>query len=252
MCSSVRCNSNFLEEVMVENKDGQSWSSVDCYVHERQLVLSLCLDKLQGSRAPSLHRSVLLANTMRHIQKEMTQEKEGPPENLCSRQISQSQLVMPLHTPESQFQPPDCIPALSDMDQGGVDLTCSRCAEEVEIEMDVSFFPSGFVTSSSSTPFTDKVFTDSGLIGLTSLLEAGNTQGYLTDLALDDIFDDIDTSMYDSSEMSSTMTCVFCSVSHLFAGDEETKVLPDCPSASSLQCSPTDLNDIMEVLVGLV
>ncbi|KAI4873308.1 hypothetical protein NFI96_008056 [Prochilodus magdalenae] len=242
MCSSVRCSTSFLEEVMVENKNGQSWRSDDCYVHERQLVLSLCLDKLQGSRMPSLHRSVLLANTMRHIQWEITQEKECPPGNLCSRQIPQFQEARPLHVLESQFQAPDGISILSDIDLGCVDLACSRCAEKVEINMDVSYLPSAFVTSSSYTPFTDS------LIGLTTLLEAGTTQGYLSDLALDDIFEDIDTSMYDSSEASSIMTCVFCSVSHLFGGDDETKVLRDCPSASPVQHSPTDLNDLDHIM----
>ncbi|XP_072546314.1 SERTA domain-containing protein 2-like [Salminus brasiliensis] len=229
-------------------------AQMTCYLQERQLVLSLCLDKLHGNRMPSLHRSVLLANTMRQIQREITEEKDGPPANPFSAQMPNSQVAMPFRTPEPQIQPLDCIPTLSDMDRGDVDLTCSRCAEEVEMEIDVSFFPSAFATSSSSTPFIDTVFTDSGLLGLTSLVEAGNTRGYLTDLSLDDIFEDIDTSMYDSSEAASLMTCVFCSVSHLF-GDEEAKVFSDCPSVSPLQCSPADLNDldhIMEVLVGLV
>ncbi|KAG9268535.1 SERTA domain-containing protein 2-like, partial [Astyanax mexicanus] len=228
----------------------ESEAQKTCYLQERQQMLRLCLDKLHDSRMPSLHRSVLLANTMRHIQREMTQEKGDPPAYLCSTTIPHSQVFTPLCTPEPQIQSLDCIPTLSDMDQGYVDLTCSRCAEEVEMEIDVSFFPSAFATSSSSTPFTD-----SSLLGLTSLLEAGNTLSYLTDLSLDDIFEDIDTSMFDSSEAASIRTCVLCSVSHLLAGDEETKVLSDCPSTSPLQCSHNDFNDldhIMEVLVGLV
>lgn len=32
-----------------------------------------------------------------------------------------------------------------------------------------------------------------------------NSLGYLTDLALDDIFEDIDTSMYDSSDIPSAL-----------------------------------------------
>lgn len=230
-------------------------AQVAFYLQERQQVLRLCLDKLHGSRMPSLHRSVLLANTMRHIQREMTQEKGDPPAHLSSTTVPYSQVTTPLCTPDPQIQPFDFIPALSDMDQGDVGLTCSKCAEEVEMEIDVSFFPSAFATSSSSTPFTDAVFTDSNLLGLTSLLETGNTLGYLTDLSLDDIFEDIDTSMFDSSEAASIRTCVFCSVSHLLAGDEETKILSDCPFTSPLQCSHNDLNDldhIMEVLVGLV
>lgn len=138
----------------------------------------------------------------------MTQEKGDPPAHLCSTTIPHSQVATPLRTPELQIQPLDFISTLSDTDQGDVDLTCSRCAEEVEMEVDVSFFPSAFATFSSFTPFTDTVFTDGSLLSLTSLLEAGNTRGYLMDLSLDDIFEDIDTSMFDSSEGASIMTCV--------------------------------------------
>lgn len=234
---------------MVGKKDGQRWSPDDCYVQERQLVLSLCLNKLQYSQVPSLCRFVLLANTMRQIQREITQEEENPPEKRCSTPQSHSQGATSFCMPEVLLQSSDCLPIMSYVDQGAGDLTCSSFAEKVEMEMEESFFPSAFATS-PSTPFTD-----SSLIGVMSVFEAGNSLACLNDLAIDDIFEDIDTSMFDSSDASSIMTCVFCSVSHMFDGDEGNKILPDCPLASPLQCSQTDLtglDHIMEVLVGLV
>lgn len=81
-----------------------------------------------------------------------------------------------------------------------------------------------------------------------------NSLGYLTDLALDDIFEDIDTSMYDSSDIPSALAGYpswVCGVSSW--GDEGLKMCFSYTSASMLQQCLTDLNDldhIMEILVN--
>lgn len=54
------------EKAEVQAQGGSSYLP---HLQQQQLVLSLCLDKLQRSRAElSLHRSVLLVNTLRQIQ----------------------------------------------------------------------------------------------------------------------------------------------------------------------------------------
>ncbi|KAJ8274935.1 hypothetical protein COCON_G00095600 [Conger conger] len=70
--------------------------------------------------------------------------------------------------------------------------------------------------------------------------EISNSTSYLTDLALDDIFEDIDTSMYDSTDFST-----------LASPDEGLKP-PACTPAGALQLCLADLSEldhIMEVLV---
>ncbi|KAF7690615.1 hypothetical protein HF521_012419 [Silurus meridionalis] len=137
------------------------------YPQQRQLVLDLCLDKLQScqSRAdPSLHRSVLLANTLRQIQQEMKLEGGDAPPPPSS----------------SQFPP----------------LTPRHVSELPPVSLDPSpSLPSGPV-STPSPALSDEVYskTPDSLFGT---FEITNSTSYLRDLALDDIFEDIDTSMYD-------------------------------------------------------
>lgn len=78
--------------------------------------------------------------------------------------------------------------------------------------------------------------------------EITNSTSYLTDLALDDIFEDIDTSMYDSSDIS----VLPCPAQRSGGVDDGLKSLSSCTSNSSLQLCLSDLNDldhIMEILV---
>ena len=73
--------------------------------------------------------------------------------------------------------------------------------------------------------------------------DAVNAMGYLNDLALDDIFEDIDTSMYETSDLSSA----WANGVSLWA-DEDVKVRPQ----GALQSCISDLNEldhIMEILV---
>uniref|UniRef100_A0A8C2C1C8 Si:dkey-177p2.6 n=1 Tax=Cyprinus carpio TaxID=7962 RepID=A0A8C2C1C8_CYPCA len=85
------------------------------YPQQRQLVLDLCLDKLQSCQRraePSLHRSVLLANTLRQIQQEMRQEGETclPPAPLGP---SLPLTSTPRHFPDLPPVPLDCPPPLT-------------------------------------------------------------------------------------------------------------------------------------------
>ncbi|XP_023665659.1 cell division cycle-associated protein 4-like [Paramormyrops kingsleyae] len=161
------------------------------YPQQRQLVLDLCLDKLQSVRThaePSLRRSVLLANTLRQIQEEMQRENGDSP----------------------SLTPPCVL-----QDEGSV-------PEDVANPLFGSF-------------------------------EITNSTSYMTDLALDDIFEDIDTSMYDTAD---TCALVFSSTWGLGSQssilDDGLKVLSSCTPASALQLCFTDLSDldhIMEILV---
>ncbi len=83
---------------------------------------------------------------------------------------------------------------------------------------------------------------------LFSSFEITNSTSYLTDLPLDDIFEDIDTSMYDDSD-----TSVLAFPAQRSSGvDDGLKTLSSCTSNSSLQLCFSDINDldhIMEILV---
>ncbi|KAJ8356295.1 hypothetical protein SKAU_G00190890 [Synaphobranchus kaupii] len=169
---------------------------------ERQLILDLCLSKLQSCYAqaePSLRRSVLLANTLRHIQDQMRREGVDPP-------------AAPAASPPRAPPTPRHAPQLPPADPS----------------------PEGTAFSSTSSSSVDSLF---------GSFEIPNSTSYLTDLALDDIFEDIDTSMYDSSDCSGLASPAL---------DDGLKPFPACAPASTLQLCLTDLSEldhIMEVLV---
>ncbi|XP_015206514.2 cell division cycle-associated protein 4 isoform X1 [Lepisosteus oculatus] len=244
------------EESMAAGIPGVSDSGFTLpYLQQRQLVLDMCLSKLQSCHRkvePSLHRSVLLANTLRQIQEEMRQEGGDPPltpqcgEGVCSP-------ATPMHTPDLPPVPPESPGGGSVTDGGAAPpapslppeaasepLACPRCAGSEE---GMCFAP-----SPGPPPFAaegDARSPDS----LFSCFEITNSTSYLTDLALDDIFEDIDTSMYDSSDFSSVLAFPASSA------EDGLKSFPTCnsPSASGIQICITDLNDldhIMEILVG--
>uniref|UniRef100_A0A8C5NEI1 Si:dkey-177p2.6 n=1 Tax=Gouania willdenowi TaxID=441366 RepID=A0A8C5NEI1_GOUWI len=159
------------------------------HLQQRQLVLGLCLEKLQRYQAGmelSLRRSVLLVNTLKQIQEEMRSDS--------------------------------CL-FVDDMS-----VTCPGCVEEETILPLDSEFSSQQVDGSSDQHKPPPAAAISAF---------GDAVGYLSDLALDDIFEDIDTSMYESSDLPSAWA----------AG-------PSWPLSSCL----TDLNEldhIMEILVNL-
>ncbi|XP_036398483.1 SERTA domain-containing protein 2-like [Megalops cyprinoides] len=210
------------------------------YTQQRQLVLNLCLNKLQSchTRAePSLHRAVLLANTLRQIQEEMRQEGGEPP--VAPAPSPPPHAATPLHAPELPPVPAGCpaeLQAEGAAEGGGGAPACPGCAR-------------GEGPRPSSPP--DDIRSLDSLFGS---FEITNSTSYLTDLAFDDIFEDIDTSMYDSSDFSVLAFPPPRAVGAAASADDGLKSFSSCTSsASSLQLCLTDLNDldhIMEILVG--
>lgn len=208
------------------------------YPQQRQLVLDLCLDKLQNCQQraePSLHRSVLLANTLRQIQQEMRQEGETclPPAPLGPSLHAST----PRHFPDLPPVPLDCPPpiigALSPL------FPLTNALEDVQLggAENETVLPS--FAAEENARSSDSLF---------GSFEITNSTSYLTDLPLDDIFEDIDTSMYDSSDIS-----VLPFPGQRSGGvDDGLKNASCCSSNGSLQLCLSDLNDldhIMEILV---
>lgn len=179
-------------------------------LQQRQLVLSLCLKKLQQYQAGvelSLRRSVLLINTLRQIQEEMRIDDSVSP--------SPKVILDNMH-------PDSCLLRDNFME----DVTCPGCAEEVPCqEVTGPLDQQGPPTAA----FSDTV----------------STIGYVSDLALDDIFEDIDTSMYETSDLPSAWP----------AGSlwpVSVSLCADGPSVGGLHSYLLDLNEldnIMEILV---
>lgn len=210
------------------------------YPQQRQLVLDLCLDKLQSCQRraePSLHRSVLLANTLRQIQQEMRQEGETclPPALLGP---SLPHASTPRHFPDLPPVPLDCPQLLTGALSPSFPLTK---ADDEEVQL------GGAENETLLPSFAGEDDTRS-LDSLFGSFEITNSTSYLTDLALDDIFEDIDTSMYDSSDIS----VLPCPAQRNGGVDDGLKSFSSCTSNSSLQLCLSDLNDldhIMEILV---
>ncbi|RVE66354.1 hypothetical protein OJAV_G00106400 [Oryzias javanicus] len=202
--------------------DGPSVSRLQ----QRQLVLSLCLEKLQHYQAGvelSLRRSVLLINTLRQIQEEMRSDGSGT----CP----------PGGDPDSYLLKEDFREDMS--------VTCSGCAEGDGESLSLSPPVSPEPAEQQKSPPTS---------GSSTFSDAGSAMGYLSDLALDDIFEDIDTSMYESSDLPSAWAAApLWPVASSLWWEEDMKLRPlSHSSAGSLQSCLMDLNEldhIMEVLV---
>lgn len=210
-----------------ENR-GEPWSKSNIsHLQQRQLVLSLCLEKLQHYQAGvelSLHRSVLLINTLRQIQEEM--RSDGMDVRLQG------------------VNPDTCL--LRDDFKEDESITCPGCVEGDGERLPPSLSPEMPSLHANSPPDLQKCVP----IALCNTFnDAGNAMGYLSDLSLDDIFEDIDTSMYETSELSSACGAgSLWPVSVSFWPDEDMKA----SSAGSLQSCLLDLNEldhIMEILV---
>lgn len=211
-----------------ENR-GEPWSKSNMSrLQQRQLVLSLCLEKLQHYQAGmelSLRRSVLLINTLRQIQEEM--QSDGTDVRLQG------------------VNPDTCI--LRDDFIEDESVTCPGCVEGDGERPAPSLSPEMPSLHANSPPDLQKRVP---IAICNTINDAGNAMGYLSDLALDDIFEDIDTSMYETSDLSSACGAgSFWPVSVSFWPDEDMKL---CSSAGSLQSCLLDLNEldhIMEILV---
>uniref|UniRef100_A0A3B3H945 Si:dkey-177p2.6 n=1 Tax=Oryzias latipes TaxID=8090 RepID=A0A3B3H945_ORYLA len=212
----------------------RKWSCHDpsmSRLQQRQLVLSLCVEKLQHYQAGvelSLRRSVLLINTLRQIQEEMRSDGTGT----CTPEVL-------LHGVD-----PDSYLLTDDMS-----VTCSGCAEGDMESLSLS-------PPASPEPASQDAEQQKPLPTAVSntLSDAGSAGGYLSDLALDDIFEDIDTSMYESSDLLSAWAAgSLWPVTSSLWWDEDMKLRPaGHSSAGSLQSCLMDLNEldhIMEVLV---
>lgn len=202
------------------------------YPQQRQLVLDLCLDKLQTCRRraePSLRRSVLLANTLHQIQREMRQEG-GPHPPEATPAPSLLHVATPRHCPEL----PSFVPLDGSSSSEAPSTTSPPRADE-----------------DPRAPEEEDRSSDS----LFGAFEIANSTSYLTDLPLDDIFDDIDTSMYDPTDCSALVCPTSRGVGAAASSpgaDHPPKAFSSCSSSSALQLCLTDLNDldhIMEILV---
>lgn len=190
------------------------------YPQQRQLVLDLCLDKLQSCQRgaePSLHRSVLLANTLRQIQQEMRLEGGDalPP-------TSHS-----LFAPPTPRHIPELPPVPADLPLSGP--VSSSSSSSMTLSENGEYHDEGKPPPqalSGDTKSADSLF---------GMFEITNSTSYLMDLPLDDIFEDIDTSMYDSSEIS---VLAFST-----PREDGVKNLPN------LQLCLGDLDHIMDILV---
>lgn len=223
------------EEEKEEERADEGPSKPDMsHLQQRQLVLGLCLEKLQRYQAGvelSLRRSVLLINTIRQIQEEMQSDNAGS----CGDVPPDSRLLRDDFRMEVE-----------------VAVTCPGCAEE-----DSASPPPPPTQTEPSPQESNVAISDQPKPppAISTFSDAVNAMGYLSDLALDDIFEDIDTSMYETSELPSGWTAgSLWPVSVSLWPDEDVKLRASGHSATplSLQSCLTDLNEldhIMEILV---
>ncbi|XP_063803470.1 SERTA domain-containing protein 2-like [Pseudophryne corroboree] len=244
------------------------------YSHQRQLVLNMCLNKLQNYKMlaePNLHRSVLIANTVRQIQEETRQEASQLPGIVGNDITSNSFMYTGSESLESCLNLPfgmntdftrDSWPndnlgdSLMEVTDDDMSSAISSILKDLDFVEDINPSPAlgpavedlpkpmenGFRGEKQDTRAAECVF---GSFELTS------STSYLKDLSVDDIFDDIDTSMYDSDFSFSSLITPRLQPSL----EEPLKLYTLCNNSSNnnLQVCRTDLNDldhIMEILVG--
>ncbi|KAM4664070.1 SERTA domain-containing protein 2-like isoform 1-T3 [Discoglossus pictus] len=245
------------------------------YSHQRQLVLNMCLNKLQNYKMlvePNLHRSVLIANTMRQIQEETRQEASQLPgvlyNDIASNNLTyagndsmERSMNLPCgmitdftRDPWLSESPVDNFMEVSDDDMSSA---ISSILKDLDFVEDISPSQSlGAVVDDQPKPLvygsklSDKV-DSKGAECVFGSFEISSSTSYLKDLSVDDIFDDIDTSMYDSDFSFSSLI-----LAKMQPPSEDTlKLLASCSATpnSTIQVCRTDLNDldhIMEILVG--
>ncbi|XP_074465916.1 SERTA domain-containing protein 2 [Sebastes fasciatus] len=208
------------------------------HLQQRQLVLGLCMEKLRGYQAGmelSLRRSVLLINTLRQIQEDMQSDGVGT----CTPEV----LLDGAH--------PDSCLLRDDFRREDMPVTCPGCAEGDEDNLSPPLSPEFPSQEANSSPDQQKSLPAATI---NTFSDAVNAMGYLSDLALDNIFDDIDTSMYDTSDLPSAWAAgSLWPVSVSLWAEEDVKMRSAShASAGSLQSCLMDLNEldhIMEILV---
>ncbi|MBN3287598.1 SRTD2 protein, partial [Polyodon spathula] len=252
------------------------------YRAQRQSVLNISLDKYnRGQRLlePSLRRSVLIANTLQQIQEEIRQEASdtgtaqigSPPTAQISPLFESSSLKEALPAPPSRLSMENHPMGLGDGDDWTLlsseeDFSLSSAISSLLKELDVAIdgspapCPQRTPLGSIENLETEKANKQEpckaeGKHGGCRPSETafGNLEimssSYLRDVALDDLFLDIDTSVYerDAGPLGGrTLSAA--------ATDEFLKYLPSChPSSFSVNPNARDLNElehIMEILVG--
>ncbi|GCC27363.1 hypothetical protein chiPu_0005787 [Chiloscyllium punctatum] len=248
------------------------------YTLQRQLVLNMCLIKLQSCRMlvePNLHRSVLIANTVRQIQEEMRQESSQEGSNICSgtspvpdsytasqasieltgtpSSIQNSSLDLNISSDFSENQIENSLVVVSDDDMSSA---ISSILKDLDFMEDISPSPcpapAGEDDPNSDISLADRPQETRPAETVFGSFEITNSTSYLTDLAFDDIFEDIDTSMYDSDLCLLPLTPARTPPASV---DDVSKPFQLCNSASvnTIQICRVDLSDldhIMEILVG--
>ncbi|KAK6470638.1 SERTA domain-containing protein 2-like isoform X1 [Huso huso] len=258
------------------------------YSAQRQSVLNISLDKYnRGQRLlePSLRRSVLIANTLRQIQEEIRQEASDsgtpqistPPVTQVSPLSESSSLkeALPTPTPPSRLSMENHPMGLGDSDDWtllsseedfSLSSAISSLLKELDVVIDGSPAPSPQRTPLGSIENLETEKADKQEPCRAESKHGGCPEGcrpsetafgnleimsssYLCDVALDDLFLDIDTSVYER-EAGSLGSRTLSSA----ASDEFLKYLPSChPSSFSMNPNARDLNElehIMEILVG--
>ncbi|XP_072895080.1 uncharacterized protein [Hemitrygon akajei] len=246
------------------------------YTLQRQLVLNMCLIKLQSCRMlvePNLHRSVLIANTVRQIQEEMRQEGSHEGSSSCNGPNPIPDTSIPCHggieltgssvlntSPDlngssdfSESQLENSLVLVSDNDMSSA---ISSILKDLDFMEDISPSPCPIPADESDAyvhlPFEDRTQETRPVETVFGSFEISNSTSYLTDLAFDDIFEDIDTSMYDSDLCLLPSTSVRSPPAIV---DDVPKPFQLCNSTSvnTIQICRVDLSDldhIMEILVG--
>lgn len=208
------------------------------HLQQRQRVLGLCLEKLQRYQAGmelSLRRSVLLINTLRQIQDDMRSDVAGT----CTPDV----LLNGVH-------PDSCL--LRDAIREDMQVTCPGCAEGDGENLSPPLSPE--LSSSQEEIISPDQQKPLPAATINTFSDAVNAMGYLSDLALDDIFEDIDTSMYETSDLPAAWASgSLWPISVSLWTDEDVKMRSAAHnSAGSLQSCLMDLNEldhIMEILV---
>ncbi|XP_066560043.1 SERTA domain-containing protein 3 [Amia ocellicauda] len=239
---------------------------------------------------PSLRRSVLIANTLRQIQEEIRHESGAglppltetsstlslPPLQILTPVVSEPTFHrdappprMSLENHPMGFGDSDDWMLLSNEEDFSLSSAISSILKDLDIVLDGSSQPAsqqrpplasienmqGDTTSKVEglLPRTDRntgcpegCKPSESVFGSFEIMRSS----YLTDVALDDLFLDIDTSVYEREGGSLGARSLTAA-----AGDELLKYLPSCasPSPFSVNQSVRDLNElehIMEILVG--
>ncbi|MBN3326023.1 CDCA4 protein, partial [Atractosteus spatula] len=228
------------------------------YAAQRQSVLDISLDKFHRGQAlaePSLRRSVLIANTLRQIQEEIRQDGAGssgpdqqvpapiPPEPGLHKEAPPPRMDLDLVLDGSSSPGPQQQQQQHQQQQQRAPLSS------------IENLPSDWGSKQDGSPCRaerpgegpEACRAPEPVFGSFEIMRSS----YLTDVALDDLFPDIDTSVYEREAGALGGRTL-----PVPPGDELLKYLSSCsPPSSAFSPSPAvrDLNElehIMEILVG--